>query len=66
MNSSFWIDAITWNGPLYNSKGYRLQFLYEIAVFSSDRSFLVQANSADLDEMPYYVTFNLGLLCLQL
>ena len=28
------------------------------------RSFFVRANSADLDEMPHYTAFHLGLRCL--
>ena len=53
------------NGPFYNSRGHRLQFLNKIDFFFSEDHFVL-ANSVDPDEMPHFAALNLGLLCLQL
>ena len=46
-------------------KKLKVTSLNKIAVFSL-KIILVLANSVDPDEMPHYVAFNLGLLCLHL
>ena len=48
---------------LYISRGDRLEFPNKI-VFHSLKIVFVLANSVDLDEMPHYAAFHLGLHCL--
>ena len=49
--------------PLYNLRGHKLQFPHE-KVFLSLKIVFVLANSADLDKIPHYVAFHMGLHCL--
>ena len=60
MDSSFWIDTKTWDGPL-SYRGYNFQIKI---VFLSLKIVFVFANGVDPDEMPHYAAFHLGLHCL--
>ena len=67
MDSSFWFNTITCDGPLFHCiyreiTGYNFKIIFlflslKIIVF-------VLANSVDLNEMPHDVAFHLGLHCL--
>ena len=50
-----------WDSPLYITRGVRLQ-LKKIVLLSEDLVYL--NNSVDLNKMPHYMEFHLGLHCL--
>ena len=56
-------DTVSQDGPFYMLRVYMLIFQKNI-IFLSLKTDFVLANSADLDEMPHYVTFHLSLHCL--
>ena len=51
---------LSWDGPLYVSRGHRYLFPSNIVLLSLK---LVLDNRVDPDKMSHYVAFHLGLHC---
>ena len=64
MDSSFWFDKIEMIHCIYQgvTDSQVIISKYNCIPFSED--LFVLANSVDLEEMPHYVPFHLGLHCL--
>ena len=63
MEFSIKVVQLSQDDPLYILRGHRLRFPKTIVFLSLNINFVI-ANSADLDEMPHYAAFHLGLHCL--
>ena len=57
MNSSVWFDTVSLGWFIVPIKGSQVRI-------SKYRGCYILANSADIDEMLYFVAFHLGLHCL--